>query len=154
MEAKKLLTTLLVLLFLQSASNAQSYWQLGGNNDNVPAALGLLSISNYLGGTQTASVRFGTGGNSYMFIGGSIIPAYNGMVGIGNGYITPTYQLDIYAKNNNNGSIFRTTGSNLYDCDWESWVGSGTGTPSLYGRIYVPTGTTDFATGGFMSPMI
>ena len=74
--SKTICAIIIALFTVQFNSSAQT-WQMGGNPDYVPFALGLLNAptNNYYGGTQTASLQFGTGGNTYMFIGGSIIPA-------------------------------------------------------------------------------
>lgn len=93
-KVKIFCSTIAVLFLVNQKSFAQN-WLLAGNPD--AGVNGLLSLpgNNFLGGTQTSNVLLGTGGNTYMFIGGSIIPAYNGLVAIGNGFLTPLYQLDV-----------------------------------------------------------
>lgn len=70
-------------------------WDLGGNPDNFPVPNGLNSNSNFFGGTQTASVRLGTGNVSRIFINGTTNPATAGYVAIGNNFLTPAWQLDV-----------------------------------------------------------
>ncbi len=88
---KKLCAIIFVLFTISFNTIAQGYWILGGNtNAGPPAIEGLLTNSNFFGGSAggTASLQFGTGGTTYMFIGGSIVPANNGLIGMGNGFLT------------------------------------------------------------------
>jgi hypothetical protein len=108
-KAKTSLIAIIILVFsFQTTSFAQSYWQLGGNPDAIPPSLGLLSTSNFFGSTQTADLQFGTGGTTYMFMGGTGY-TYPGFIGIGNGFTTPAHLFDV-----NGGDINVNTTTNGY----------------------------------------
>jgi hypothetical protein len=98
-------TTLLVLQLFPYSSFSQ--WQLGGNTDALPPPQGLLSNSNFFGGTQTANVRLGTGGISRIFIGG---PMYinPGYIGIGSGFVTPQFRFHVFGDGGilSTGNVF------------------------------------------------
>lgn len=76
---------------------------------------------------------------------GCPVGAGTALTGVGINQSNPQYLLDILDYPVANGRIFRTIGNSLYDCDWESWAQATGGSPIMYGRIYIPASTTDFA---------
>ncbi|HTA27791.1 MAG TPA: hypothetical protein VK809_08380 [Bacteroidia bacterium] len=95
----KTVGAIIITLFTIQFSSAQ-VWQLGGNPDLFPPGNALFLNSNFFGGSgPTSNVVFGTNGVQYMFMGGPISGTSNGLIGIGNGFSTPAYQLDILASN-------------------------------------------------------
>ncbi|TNE54878.1 MAG: hypothetical protein EP338_05740 [Bacteroidetes bacterium] len=97
-----------IFLFCISVGFKAQDWRLGGNVDFL-GANGLLSNNNYLGGTQTASLRLGTANNSRLFIGGTTI-ANPGFIAIGNNFLNPNSVLHINGQGYGSGEVFRTDG--------------------------------------------
>lgn len=91
MKKINLFLSFTLLLFLNVTGQD---WKLGGNTDATPPPSGLITNSNYFGGTETANVRLGTGNISRIFIGGTTF-ANPGFIGMGNSFLTPEARLHL-----------------------------------------------------------